>query len=47
MALYCSKDCQLKDRPTHKQHCKLAQLIPPEQMQGFLQAADLPHTAAR
>lgn len=44
MALYCSKDCQLRDRLLHKQHCKLAQLIPQEQMQGFLQAADQHHT---
>jgi hypothetical protein len=44
MALYCSKECQLKDRPLHKQHCKLAQLIPPDQMQELLHAADQKHT---
>jgi hypothetical protein len=43
MALYCSKECQLKDRPLHKQHCKLAQLVPPDQMQSFLQAAGRAH----
>jgi hypothetical protein len=43
MALYCSKECQLKDRPLHKQHCKLAQLIPPDEMQSLLQAAGRAH----